>query len=197
MTCKIGTLKIIRSTLSGKRFVGCSEYFNDQNCNTTYPLPQGGMLETTKELCKADEYPQVKVYPGGRRPWTLCLNPTCSLREEFEKRKKKLKGWINLDCVIDNCVKEIVEKDLTKYCKKHEIASINLINEFEYWLIAYGSDYTMKNYLERIVSDDDINKGMFVIEVAKYRIEQQDWNWYHNFNYNNVYWINYGIGFIR
>ncbi len=50
------------------------------------------MLETTKELCKADEYPQVKVYPGGRRPWTLCLNPTCSLREEFEKRKKKLKG---------------------------------------------------------------------------------------------------------
>ena len=34
----------------------------------------------------------------------------------------------------------------------------------------------MKNYLERIVSDDDINKGMFVIEVAKYRIEQQDWN---------------------
>ncbi|MEK9715692.1 MAG: DNA topoisomerase I [Candidatus Heimdallarchaeota archaeon] len=91
LTCKIGTLKIIRSTLSGKRFVGCSEYFNDQNCNTTYPLPQGGMLETTKELCKADEYPQVKVYPGGRRPWTLCLNPTCSLREEFEKRKKKVK----------------------------------------------------------------------------------------------------------
>ncbi len=81
-----------------------------------------------------------------------------------------------MDCVIDNCVKEIVEKDLTKYCKKHEIASINLINEFEFWLIAYGSDYTMKNYLERIVSDDDINKGMFVIEVAKYRIEQQDWN---------------------
>ncbi len=49
-----------------------------------------------------------------------------------------------MDCVIDNCVKEIVEKDLTKYCKKHEIASINLINEFEFWLIAYGSDYTMK-----------------------------------------------------
>ncbi len=81
-----------------------------------------------------------------------------------------------MDCVIDNCVKESEVEDLTGYCKKHEIASINLKNEFENWLIAYGSDYTMKNYLERIVNDDDINKGMFVIEVAKYRIEQQDWN---------------------
>jgi len=87
--CGVGTLKIIRSTTSGKRFVGCTEYFNDKNCTATYPLPQSGRLETMDEKCKADGFPQIQVYPSGKRPWTLCLFPDCPIRAEYEKKKKK------------------------------------------------------------------------------------------------------------
>jgi len=88
-TCEIGTLKIITSTTSGKRFVGCTEYFNNQNCDQTYPLPQSGRLEPLDEVCKADGYPQIRVRRRGKRPWTLCLNPECPIMAEFQKKKEE------------------------------------------------------------------------------------------------------------
>ncbi|MHA2503030.1 MAG: DNA topoisomerase I [Candidatus Kariarchaeaceae archaeon] len=88
-TCGIGTLKIITSTMSGKRFVGCTEYFNNQSCNATYPLPQKGRLEPLDKSCKADDYPQISVKAAGKRPWTLCLNPECPIMKEFDEKRKK------------------------------------------------------------------------------------------------------------
>lgn len=91
MECKVGTLKIIQSQSSGKRFVGCTEYFNNKNCTVTFPLPQKGKLEPLDKPCKEDGYPRIRVF-SGKRPWVLCLNPECPLREEYEKRKKQRSG---------------------------------------------------------------------------------------------------------
>ncbi len=89
--CKEGDLKIIRSISSGKRFVGCSKYFENKTCNATYPLPQKGKLEPIDKLCKSDNYPQIRVY-GGKKPWNLCLNADCEIRIEFKKKMELSKN---------------------------------------------------------------------------------------------------------
>ena len=89
--CNEGNLKIIRSQSTGKRFVGCTLYFDNQRCTNTFPLPQRGRLEKTNIKCKADDFPQLRVH-GGKKPWLLCLNPECPIREEYLKsieNKKK------------------------------------------------------------------------------------------------------------
>ena len=85
--CKEGDLKIIRNQATGKRFVGCSLFFDNQRCTTTFPLPQKGKLMVMDKLCPADGYPQLRVF-GGKKPWVLCLNPECPKRKEFLKRKE-------------------------------------------------------------------------------------------------------------
>ncbi|MHA2404162.1 MAG: DNA topoisomerase I [Candidatus Kariarchaeaceae archaeon] len=95
MVCKKGTLRILHSQTSGKRFIGCSLFFENKACNVTYPLPQEGRLEPLSKRCKEDSYPQIRVFPKfnsdakkHKKPWTLCLNPECPKRE---KRKKIIK----------------------------------------------------------------------------------------------------------
>ena len=95
--CNEGDLKIIRSQSTGKRFVGCTLYFDNQRCTNTFPLPQRGRLEKTDIRCKADGFPQLRVH-GGKKPWLLCLNPECPIREEYLKsinnKKKDTKGKV-------------------------------------------------------------------------------------------------------
>jgi DNA topoisomerase-1 len=88
MKCKVGKLKILHSQTSKKRFVGCSQYFEDNSCDVTFPLPQKGRLEPQSKTCSVDGYPQLKSY-SGKRPWILCLNPDCPKREKLKKRRKK------------------------------------------------------------------------------------------------------------
>lgn len=88
--CNEGDLKIIRSQSTGKRFVGCTLYFDNQRCTNTFPLPQRGRLEKTDVRCKADNFPQLRVH-GGKKPWLLCLNPKCPIREEYLKSINKKK----------------------------------------------------------------------------------------------------------
>lgn len=81
--CKIGKLLIIFSRKTGKRFVGCSNYF-EGSCTTSFPIPQFGTVKTTKTACSTCGWPNVVVYRRGRNPWRLCLNPACP-----NKRRKK------------------------------------------------------------------------------------------------------------
>ncbi len=74
--CKGGVLVTIKSKKTGKRFVGCTNYFQGK-CNTTYPLPQTGTIKPLALPCKSCGAPIVSVYLGRRKPWKLCLNPTC------------------------------------------------------------------------------------------------------------------------
>jgi DNA topoisomerase-1 len=88
---EINRLRIIRARKSGKRFVGCEGWREDESdpnrCDQTYGLPQRGdiiKLEDTCSICGVT--PRVKVV-GGRRPWNLCLNDECPSMEEMRRQR--------------------------------------------------------------------------------------------------------------
>jgi DNA topoisomerase-1 len=84
--CKSGKLMILRSRRTGKRFVGCSNYFKDK-CTTSFPLPQTGRVKPANITCKRCSWPTVRVWKKGRTPWTLCLNLHCDSKK---KQREKL-----------------------------------------------------------------------------------------------------------
>jgi DNA topoisomerase-1 len=79
--CSDGTLVILRSKKSGKRFVGCTNYFEGK-CTTTFPLPQTGTVKPLGTVCKSCGSPIVAVYQRGRYPWKLCINMKCPSKGE-------------------------------------------------------------------------------------------------------------------
>jgi len=74
--CHKGHLKIIRSRKTGKRFVGCTNYSN--GCKASAPLPQRGLIRPTRYQCKTCGWPIMLVFFSfKRKPWRLCINPSC------------------------------------------------------------------------------------------------------------------------
>ena len=84
-TCHGGSLVIIHSKKTQKRFVGCTNYFKG-TCKTAFPLPQKGLAKPSGKPCKGCGWKTVNVYIRGKRPWTLCLNPECSLKTKEKQR---------------------------------------------------------------------------------------------------------------
>ena len=82
--CPDGQLVILRSKKSGKRFVGCTNFFEGK-CNTALPLPQTGTVKPLVACCKTCSSPTVAIYLRGRRPWKMCLNPNCPAKGERKK----------------------------------------------------------------------------------------------------------------
>ena len=82
--CPDGKLVVLRSKKTGKRFVGCTNYFEGK-CNTAFPLPQTGTVKPSNSVCKSCDSPIVAVYLRGRRPWKLCLNPNCPSKGDPKK----------------------------------------------------------------------------------------------------------------
>ncbi len=82
-SCKNGKLVIVRSKKTGKRFVGCTNYF-EGTCKTAYPLPQNGVIKSTIQSCKICGCSTVKVITREKRVWNLCIDPKCP-----SKRKRK------------------------------------------------------------------------------------------------------------
>ncbi|MEM2766904.1 MAG: DNA topoisomerase I [Candidatus Bathyarchaeia archaeon] len=78
--CGTGRLTILYSRKTGKRFIGCTNFFKGQ-CNASFPLPQKGSVKPLGKNCRECGWPTVQVRVKGRRPWTLCFNPTCPLKE--------------------------------------------------------------------------------------------------------------------
>ncbi|MDH5754461.1 MAG: DNA topoisomerase I [Candidatus Bathyarchaeota archaeon] len=83
--CGTGKLMILYSRKTGKRFVGCTNYFKGL-CKTSFPLPQKGTVRPLGKNCRGCGWPTVHVRIRGKRPWTLCFNPECPLKEERRKR---------------------------------------------------------------------------------------------------------------
>jgi DNA topoisomerase-1 len=83
--CKTGKLTILYSQRTGKRFIGCTNYFKGL-CKTSFPLPQRGTIKPLKMNCRGCGWPTIYVRIKGRRPWTLCFNPDCPLKEERKHR---------------------------------------------------------------------------------------------------------------
>ena len=86
--CAEGKLVILRSRTSGKRFVGCTNYFENK-CNVTFPLPQIGTIKSLAIPCKSCGCPVIYVVTKGRRPWRLCLNPTCPAKAAKNQQHAK------------------------------------------------------------------------------------------------------------
>jgi DNA topoisomerase-1 len=84
-TCRDGTLQVIRSAKTGKRFVGCSNY-SEGKCDQTFPLPQKGDLSPLDKTCEYCGYQMFQV-TSGRRKWETCINWT-----ECPGRKDELKA---------------------------------------------------------------------------------------------------------
>jgi len=83
--CKTGKLMMIYSRRTGKRFVGCTNYFKGL-CKASFPLPQKGTVRPLGRSCRGCGWPTVQVRMQGRHPWTLCFNPKCPLKENRRKK---------------------------------------------------------------------------------------------------------------
>jgi DNA topoisomerase-1 len=91
-SCGDGTLIIVRSSKSGKRFIGCSNY-REGKCSQTYPLPQKGHIVPLDKECPHCDHQMLKVV-SGRRAWETCINwADCPGRQEdlknLEKQREK------------------------------------------------------------------------------------------------------------
>ena len=75
-TCHSGRLIIIYSKRTGKRFVGCTNYFG-HTCKTAFPLPQRGYVKPSRKPCSRCGWMTVQVWLKGKPSWNLCLNPQC------------------------------------------------------------------------------------------------------------------------
>ena len=85
--CNTGKLMILYSRKTRKRFIGCTNYFQ-QLCRTSFPLPQRGIVKLSGKSCRACGWPVLQVRIYGKRPWMLCFNPQCPLIEERRKRRE-------------------------------------------------------------------------------------------------------------
>jgi DNA topoisomerase-1 len=81
--CGNGSLKIIRSAKTKKRFVGCSNYVASL-CTATAPLPQKGLLRPTKQTCSSCRWPMLEnAYPhGAKYRWKFCINMNCPSKKK-------------------------------------------------------------------------------------------------------------------
>lgn len=83
-TCKTGKLMVLYSRKTGKRFIGCTNYFKNL-CKTSLPLPQHGTVKPTGRKCRTCGWPVIMAKYKGRRSWQLCVNPACPKKEEKRK----------------------------------------------------------------------------------------------------------------
>lgn len=74
--CDIGSLLIIKSLKSRKRFIACSQY-RITGCSASAPLPQTGMLVKSKYACSTCRWPiMIRIF-GRKKPWKFCVNFRC------------------------------------------------------------------------------------------------------------------------
>jgi DNA topoisomerase-1 len=73
--CKTGKLITNYSRKTGKRFIGCTNYFRGL-CETSFPLPQRGTVRSNGKTCPACGWPTVEVRTT-KRPRILCFNLEC------------------------------------------------------------------------------------------------------------------------
>ena len=78
--CSIGQLVIIRSPITKKKFIGCSNYSN--GCTASSPLPQKARLRRTKKLCEICCWPLILYRYSRKQKWTeQCTNIQCKTRK--------------------------------------------------------------------------------------------------------------------
>ncbi len=78
--CKLGELMVIRSKKTGKRFMGCSNYYG--GCKASSPLLQKAKLRATKKPCEFCNWPIVIFRYSRKQKWSRqCANFNCESRK--------------------------------------------------------------------------------------------------------------------
>ena len=107
--CGKGTLKIIMSKKSKKKFVACDQY---PKCEVTYNLPQNALLKPTETPCASCAYPQVLVIRARARPQTTCINPLCPTKKLDKTEQKEVdqieSGKIEKKCPEKGCEGKLI-----------------------------------------------------------------------------------------
>jgi len=85
--CKNGTLKIIMSKKSKKKFVACDQY---PKCEITFNLPQNALIKPNETPCATCAYPQILIIRARARPQVTCINPTCSSKKLDKIEQKEV-----------------------------------------------------------------------------------------------------------
>lgn len=77
--CGLGELMVIRSRATGKRFMGCSNFYG--GCKASSPLLQKARLRATKSRCDVCRWPVIIFRYARTQSWTRqCSNISCSSR---------------------------------------------------------------------------------------------------------------------
>jgi DNA topoisomerase I len=81
--CGRGSLKIIRSNKTKKRFVGCSNYTSG-TCKVAVPLPQNGSIRPTGKNCTSCRWPVLEsnYFHGAKYRWKFCININCPSKKK-------------------------------------------------------------------------------------------------------------------
>ncbi|MBS7656696.1 DNA topoisomerase I [Candidatus Bathyarchaeota archaeon] len=80
LQCGTGKLIVLYSKKTGKRFLGCSNFFIGK-CKTSFPLPQTGTIKSAGKNCDFCGWPMVQFRAKGKRPLVFCVRPECPSRE--------------------------------------------------------------------------------------------------------------------
>ena len=84
-SCKTGSLIVLHSKKTGKRFAGCTN-FSEDLCNSAFPLPQPPYkIKLLRKTCRICAWPIIKVSSSGTRFWDLCLNAKCPTKKNQRK----------------------------------------------------------------------------------------------------------------
>ena len=77
--CGVGELMVIKSRKTGKRFIGCSNFYG--GCDASSPLLQKAKLRATKQPCDICKWPEIIFRYSRNQKWTRqCSNIACPKR---------------------------------------------------------------------------------------------------------------------
>ncbi len=78
--CGIGQLMVIKSKITKKRFMGCSNFRG--GCNASSPLLQKARLRATKKACDKCGWPIIIFRYSSKQKWSRqCSNFSCKSRD--------------------------------------------------------------------------------------------------------------------
>ena len=83
--CEEGLLNLRRGRFG--LFVSCDKY---EKCGTTFSIPKGALIKSTKEVCGHCQHPKILIIKQGKRPMEICINKECpSKKSEIKLDKNK------------------------------------------------------------------------------------------------------------
>ena len=80
--CNAGQLMVIKSPLTKKKFIGCSNYYN--GCKASSPLLQKAMVRVIKKKCTTCSWPTIVFRFSKKQKWQRqCASINCKSRKSI------------------------------------------------------------------------------------------------------------------